>query len=240
MPDVFPTSPADGTHIYDDFLSNDGVTDGLVGELNWEMAAIGTISVVTFVASQNGIVRFTTASNANGNGTAFRLKADSVVLAGTNQMFRFRARIPDITGNVIADNNFRIGLGDNEASTDHAVGVWVGCDGGVISFKGASTNGDITQAAANVAGFTSGTTLVLGTWYDFAVFMEGTNDNGGPKTLKFYVDGTLAGKIENFLLGDTETMEPSIVPWQDQGGAQSYQLDIAYVEYWVPRNYPTA
>lgn len=236
MPDIFPNSPLDGTYLKDDFLSNDGVTDGIVGELNWEMATIGTISVVTFVASQNGIVRFTTANNADGNGTAFRLKADSVVLAGTNQMFRFRVRVPDIAGNVIADNNFRIGLGDGETASDHAVGVWVNCDGGVISFKGASTFGDITQAAANVSGFTSGTTLVKGTFYDFAVFMEGTNVNGGPKTLKFYVDGTLAGKIENFKIGDTETMEPSIVHWQDQGTAKDYELDLDYIEYWFPRN----
>ena len=236
MPDIFPNSPLDGTYIKDDFLSNSGVADTTVGELGWEMTTIGNASTPSFVAGQNGIMRVTTAGTADGDGEAFTLHPDAITLAGTNQMVRVRVRYPDISGNVIAANNFRIGFSDSVTATDGAVGVWVDSAGGVLALDGASTNGDINQLATGVSTLTSGTTMVLGTWHDLAVFCEGTNVNGGPKTLKLYVDGELAATIENFLLGSTETMELSIVHYQLSGGAATLELDIDYIEAWLPRN----
>ena len=236
MPDIFPNSPLDGTYIKDDFLSNSAVADATVGELGWEMVTIANASTPSFVAAQNGIMRITTAGTADGDGEAFVLHPDAIVLSGTNQVIRCRVRYPDISGNQLAGNNFRIGFSTSVTAAEPAVGVWIDSDAGVISFDGASTNGDISQAAANVSTLTSGTTMVLGTFHDLAIHMEGVNANGGPKTLKLFCDGELAGTIENFLLGSTETMELSIVHWQDSGSADDLELDIDYIECWLPRN----
>jgi hypothetical protein len=236
MPDNFPNSPKDGTYIKDDFLTNAGVADATVGELDWEMVTIANASTPSYPASQNGVMRITTAGTADGDGEAFLLHPDMILLTGTNQSLRFRARYPDISGNAIAGNNFRIGFSTSVTAADNTVGVWVESDAGVITVEGASTNGDISEAAATVSTLTSGTTMVLGTWHDFAVFCEGTNANGGPKTVKLFVDGELAATIENFLLGSAETMELSIVHWQDTGGAATLELDIDYIEAWLPRN----
>ena len=46
----FSTSPADGTHIFDDFASNESIADGLIGKLNWDMTTIGNVSVPSYVA----------------------------------------------------------------------------------------------------------------------------------------------------------------------------------------------
>ena len=236
MPETIPNSPLDGTHIYDDFLANSAVANGTVGRLKWVMTTIASqASVPTFIQAQNGVMRITTEGTTNGNGEAFTTDPDGITLAGGGQFFRFRVRYPQIGGNVIAANNFRIGFSASVTATEPDVGVWVDSDAGVISFDGASTNGDITQAVTGAASLTSGTTMILGTWHEFAIFMEGTNVNGGPKTLKLFVDGAIAGTIENFLLGSTETMEFGIVHWQDQGTGQHYELDIDYIEAWLPR-----
>ena len=226
-------SPLDGTYIKDDFLSNSGVADATVGELGWEMTTIANASTPSFVAGQNGIMRVTT-QGTTGDGEAFTLHPDAIVLSGANQSVRFRVRYPDISGNLLAGNNFRIGFSTSVATTEPTVGVWVDSDSGVIELDGASTNGDLNAAAAGVSTLTSGTTMVLGTWHDFAIFMEGTNTNGGPKTLKLFVDGELAATINNFLLGSAETMELSIVHWNDSGA--TLELDIDYIEAWLPRN----
>ncbi len=227
------TSPRDGTHIFDNFHANSGVADATVGSLNWEMTTISSASTPTFVASQNGIMRVTTAGSS-GDGEAFTLHPDGVVLAGTNQEFWFRVRYPDITGNVIAANNFRIGFSASVTATEPAVGVWVDSAAGLISFDVASTNGDISVAATGVSTLTSGTTMVLDAWHDFHVIMDGTNANGGPDRIRLFVDGELAGTINNVLLGSTETMEYSIVHWNSSGA--TLDLDIDYIEFWLPRN----
>jgi hypothetical protein len=233
MPDTFPNSPLDGTYIKDDFLSNSGVADATVGELGWEMVTIANASTPSFVAGQNGIMRVTT-DTTGGDGEAFVLHPDAILLAGTNQMVRARVRYPTLSGNVLAGNHFRIGFGDSVTATTNAVGVYVESAAGVLTLHGASTNGDIAQAAAGVSTLTSGTTMVIDTWHDIAIFCEGTNANGGPKTLKMFVDGELAGTADNFLLGSTETMELQIVHWCSTGA--SLEFDIDYIEAWLPRN----
>ncbi len=227
------TSPRDGTHIFDDFFANSGVADATTGTLNWELTTIANASTPTFVAGQNGILRDTTAGSS-GDGEAYTLHPDGVVLSGTNQQFWFRARYPTISGNVLAANNFRIGFSDSVTTTEPAVGVWVDSAAGVISFDVASTNGDISVAAAGVSTFTSGTTMVIDTWHDFWVTMDGTNANGGPDRIRLFVDGELAGTINNALLASTETMEFSIVHWNSSGA--TLEFDIDYIEFWLPRN----
>ncbi len=227
------TSPRDGSHIFDDFFSNDGVADATTGALNWELVTIANASTPTFVASQNGILRDTTAGSS-GDGEVYRLAAGAVTLGGTNQEIWFRARYPTISGNVLAANNFRIGFGDSETTTDSTVGVWVNSLAGVIDLDGASTNGDINVAAAGVSTFTSGTTMVIDTWHDFHIVMDGTNTNGGPDRVRLFIDGELAATINNFLLGSTEVMEFSIVHWNSSGATLEFDLD--YIEFWLPRN----
>lgn len=236
MPDIFPNSPLDGTYIKDDFLSNSAVADGTIGELGWEIATITVATTYTYVASQNGILRATITGTNSGDGSVLHLEPDGIVLAGTNQVVRCRVRYPDITDNLVATNNFRIGFSDSITVTEPGVGIWIDSDAGVLSFDVASTNGDVSVAAANVSSLTSGTTMVLGTWHDLALHMSETNVNGGPKVIHFFVDGELAGTITDSLLGDAETMELSILHWQDASGGDSLEFDIDYLEAWLPRN----
>ena len=231
-----PTTVVDGTHIKDDFLGNSAVADAVLGTVGWEVITIANASTLAFVAGQNGILRFTTAGTADGDGGMISTHPDGITLAGTNQLFRGRFRIPTISGNTLADNNFHFGFGDGVTAADHAVGVWVHCDAGVLTLDGASTNGDLTQAVAGVSTLTSGTTMVVDTWHNLEVQMEGVNANGGPATLKLFVDGELAATINRFLLGSAETMEFGFKHWQDSGGADTLECDVDYIEAWLPRN----
>jgi len=233
MPTIFPNSPLDGTYIRDDFLSNSGVADTTVGDLGWEMATIANASTTAYVAGQNGILRDTTAVTG-GDGEAYNLHPDAIVLSGTQQMVRTRVRIPTITGNVLAGNHFRVGFGDSVTATDPAVGVWVRGTAGVLTLEGASTNGDLSQAVAGVSTLTSGTTMVIDTWHDLAIFMEGTNVNGGPNKIKLFVDGELGATVNSFLLGSAETMELGFAHWNSTGA--TLEWDIDYIEAWLPRN----
>lgn len=237
MPTIFPNSPLDGTYLKDDFLSNSAVSDAAVGELEWEITLVGSnASTFTFVAGQNGILRSTTNATANGDGGALHLHPDAIVLAGTNQMVRCRVRFPDVNSNTLADQNFRIGFGDILTASDHDAGIWIDCVAGVLSFDAASTNGNKSVNAANAPTLTSGTTMVLDTWHDLALHMSEVNANGGPKVIKFFVDGFHAGTIPDSLLGETETMELSIVHWNTNGSGEDLELDIDYIEAWLPRN----
>ena len=236
MPNFIPTSATDGTLISDDFVGNSAVADATLGTVGWELATIANASTLTFVAGQNGILRIATNGTAQGDGVAITTHPDGLLLAGTNQEFQFRVRYPTLSGNILATNNFRIGFGDILTATDHAVGVWVNSLAGVIDLDGASTNGDINVAAAGVSTLTSGTTMVIDTWHDFKVIMDGTNTNGGPDRIRLWVDGELAATISNFLLGSTETMEFGIVHWQTASGGDTLELDVDYIEAWLPRN----
>lgn len=236
MPDFFPTSAADGTFLKDDFLTNSAVADATVGDLDWELTAIANASTITYVASQNGIIRDTTAGVANGDGQAYTLHPDGLVLAGTDQLFRFRVAYPNVAGNQIAGHNFRLGISDSVTATAGVVGVYVESLAGVVTLHGRSANGNKSAAAVGVPGFTGGTTMVFGTTYNFEVRMEGTNANGGPDTLTLFVNGEKAAQIENFLIGSAETCECSMVHWQTTGGAITLELDVDYIEFWLPRN----
>jgi hypothetical protein len=230
MPDTISTSPADGTHTFDDFHSNAAITDGLLGSLDWNMTTVGAgASTPSFVASQNGIMKLTTDGTAT-RGLAVHLMPDKVTLGGGDGVFvRCRVRM----GTTLTGNNFRIGFSASVTLTEPVVGVWIDSAAGVISFDVASTNGDQSVAVTGVTTLTSGTTAVVDTWHDYELRMSGTNANGGPDQIDCFVDGEPAGSIKNSLLGSTETMEYSIVHWDSTGAAQI--LDIDYYEAYIPR-----
>jgi hypothetical protein len=153
-----------------------------------------------------------------------------VTLGGGDGVFiRFRVRL----STTLAGNNFKIGLGDALTVVDSAVGIWIEADAGVLSVEGASTNGDLSTSVGGVSTLTSGTTMVVDTWHDFELRLSGTNANGGPATVDCFVDGEPAGSLKNFLLGSAEVMEFSIVPWDDAGTAQKFDID--YYEAYIPR-----
>lgn len=237
MPNVIPGSATDGTLLQENFMGNSAVADALMGTLRFEITALTTADTLSFLASPNGVLRMTGAGAADNTGSVLNTHPDGIVLVGGNQEFVVKLRYPAITGNVLAANNFRVGFTDSVAITEPAVGVWVDSNAGVIEFDVASTNGDINVAAAGPVGttLTSGTTMVLGTWHEFRFIMDGTNTNGGPDRVRFFVDGRLHGTINNVLLGSTETMELTLVHWQDSGGAASLELDVDYIEAWIPR-----
>ena len=230
-----PISPADGIHLKDDFYSNDPVTDALIGELHWEFAAIGGAGTIAYLTQlPYGAFKDTTRATADGDGCCYRLFTDGLVLNGKGGGFAFRARLTD----QIASNNFRIGVDDSVTATAPDCGIWVNCDGGVISLECYSNDhGDAGSAAAAqqcaTASYTltSGTTMVVATWHDFLVQWTGTNGQGGPRFVELFVDGILsASSFCN--LDDDEEVECKIIHWQDSGGALAVELDIDYYEFW--------
>ncbi len=86
------------------------------------------------------------------------------------------------------------------------------------------------------SGTALGTAMVLGTWHEFMFVTEGVNANGGPATIRLYVDGELGATITGFLITSAETMELSIKHWQTAVGGDTLELDIDYLEVWLPRN----
>lgn len=230
MPDNFSSSPADGTHTFDDFHSNSAVSTGLLGNLDWIETAITGASTPSFIASQNGVMRLTS-DGTTAHGSAYHLMADKVTLGGGDGVV-IRARIRMVT--TLTGNNCRIGLDDSVTATDGAVGVFFVSNAGVLSFDVASTNGDQTKAVTGVSTLTSGTTMVLATWHDVELRLSGTNANGGPATIDCFVDGEFGGSIKNVLLGSTETMEFKIVQW-DSGAGAAQVLEIDYYEVYIPR-----
>jgi hypothetical protein len=231
-------SPRHGLYLKDDFLSNEAVTDAVVGELRWEMVTIGNASTTAFLVTTStgvnayGVLRDTTAATADGDGEVYRLDEDNIVLGPSSGYFTFKVRLV----NFIGSNNFRIGLADSVTATEPTVGIWVECDAGVISLQAASAgHGDTSAAAASVGTFTSGTTMVLGTWHTFQVHWSGENSQGGPKYAALYCDGYLAAQLHNIEIDDDEEMELSIVHWQDSGAAANRLLDIDYIELFIAR-----
>lgn len=236
MPTWIPNSVTDGTLIQDDFQGNSAVADATLGAVGWELTTIGNASTLAFVASQNGILRFTTDSTADGDGEVISTHPDGLVLSGTQQVLRTRIRYPDITGNQLAGNNFRIGFQNSVTATDPTVGIWVGSDAGVLSVQADSTNGDRSANITGVSTLTSGTTMVLGTWHDIEIRCSEENANGGPAVVQVFVDGELGATIDNSVIGSAETVELSLAHWQDTGGTDDLELDVDYIEAWLPRN----
>lgn len=226
----FAISPFDvGYYVYEDFLTNTSISDGAVGKYLWDIDAISAGADTLSYETDQGetFLRMTGGGAGDGDGTALSLGADSVTLGDKGGYVRFRARIPDITGNAVAANNFRIGLSDVRDSSEPVVGLWVDCDGGVIELDAASANGDLNVAASH-PGLTSNTTLVLGTTYNFEVRWSGANSNSdpGPSSVQLFINGHLSAELDNVLIDGAETMEPTITHWCDTGGASTLELDV--------------
>jgi hypothetical protein len=230
--------PMDGYYRVDDFDGNDTViSDGANSRLAWEVVTIGNATtyadlVTTNVtAGRNGVVRMTTGSTADGDGSVLRLNEDTICLKGNRPgSFSFGIRYPV----ELASGNFRIGLQDSVTATSPTVGLWVDSDAGVITLQADSADhGDVSAAAAGVSTLTSGGTCVVATWHDFEVRWGGTNANGGPKEAFLFIDGELACKLTNIVIDDDEEMELSIVHWQDSGGADAVALDIDYIDLFI-------
>lgn len=230
--------PPSGLLLKEDFVSNDSVADAAVGELDWELVTIAnasTLSLLTQAGKNNfGVLRFTTASTADGDGEVIRLFTDGLILVPGVE-FGFKVRYPDITGNQLAGNNFRIGLQDSVTATDPTVGVFVKSDAGVLEVQADSADhGDESQSVADHADLTSGTTMVKGDWTEFVVKCHGENDQGGPANVDLFVNGALGASVP-CNIDDDEEVEFSIAHWQDSGSADDLEFDIDYAWLWIPR-----
>lgn len=237
-----PLSPLDGIRVIEDFITNDAAADATVGQLDWELDAITTADDETYLTGKSGIdggvgvtagvLRLTGAGAADGTGSSFRSFTDGLVINQGAGGFSFRVRYPEIAGNALAGNNFRIGLDDSVTATAPGSGIAVASDAGVITCTAWSNDhGDMTITPTDVPTLTSGTTMVLDVFHTFRVEWEGDNGQGGPRKFFLYVDGYLAGQ-DFVVLDDDEEVELKIVHWQDTGGAASLELDLDFFEYW--------
>jgi len=227
-----PASPIDGVYVKDDFLSNDAVADATIGEMDWEIVNITSASTYTTLAADPdiwGAIRQVTNGTAN-RGSVLRTFTDGLVLSGQGGGFAFRFRVPTITGNALAGNDFRIGVGDSVTITDPGVGITVRSVAGVLTLRSDSTDGgDLTQAIGGVSTLTSGTTAVIDTWHDVLVTWEGANGQGGPRFIECFVDGELGASV--FCnIDDDEEVECKIVHWNTSG--DTLELDLDYYEFW--------
>lgn len=232
-----PISVLEGLFLKDDFLANDSVADGVVGELDWEIGTIGNASTLALENGEvgaPGILKMTTAATADGDGATLTLHPDTILLDKQPGYFVFKARLDD----QIASNNFRIGIiAGSPTSATVTDGIYVDCNGGVITlYADSADHGDKSAAAAGVSTLTSGTTMVVTTWHKFEVRWGGrANAQGGPSEAHLFVDGELACSILNVAIDDDETMEPNIIHWQDSGGALAVELDLDYYELFISR-----
>jgi hypothetical protein len=229
-------SPTAGFYAKDDFLGNDAVADGTVGQLRWEMETIGGASTTTKLVTTNvgenehGVLRDTTAAGAN-QGEVYRFLESSTVLGGAGGYFQFKARL----ATTLAGNCFKVGLQDLITIAEPTVGIWVLSTAGVITLQAHSADhGDVTVAAARVPTLTAGTTMVVDTWHTFKVVWGGENASGGPKEVSLYIDGFLAAHSGAVLIDNDEEMELSIIHWNTTAAALI--MDVDFIEVFLARD----
>ena len=232
------------------FIGNGTITTNLIGQNMWTTTAIGnagTLSYLTTILADDppiGGMRMLTAATADGDGDAVHMLAANARCSGANSEagggFAFRFRYPGITGNVIAANDFYIGVHSGVTATAPTDGIYIESAGGVLTLHAASADhGDVSQAFASGSTLTSGTTAVLDVAHQIEVHWSGENGQGGPKTVEAFCDGEPVASLIA-VIDDDENATPAIVHWQDQGGAQSYELDVHWFEFWQFYDYPTA
>ena len=241
-----PLNGIDGLHVVDRFTNNTGVTTGIVGSNDWVMTTIGnasTLSRIIPAATQiPGGLRFTTAGTADGDGEALLSSTDGIVFKASVKGggFAFAYRYPSIAGNILAGNDFWIGVNSSVTATAPTDGISVFSDAGVLAlFVDSADHGDTTQAVAGVTTLTSGTTAVLGTIHYVEVIWTGENGQGGPRLVEMFVDGEPAAScLCN--IDDDESAEMKILHYQNTGGADTLELDVFFYEYWQWYDWPTA
>lgn len=210
---------------------NDQVSDNNVGSAKLQSTVIGNASTLSHVQTSEGtIFRTTTAATANGDGTAYHTDPDKLAVSlGTILVARFRYPTE------LASSNFRFGLDDSVTATRPTVGVTFESDAGVLKCHADSTNGDLEQAVTGHPDLTSGTTMVVGEWYDFEIRVgHKANPNGGPDDVIYLLNGIVVAQFRP-KIALTETVEFKWVHWQDSGAADAVALDSAYHGLWIPR-----
>ena len=236
MPQLLPFRPASGTYFREDFVSNDAVTTGLVGENDWDFTAIGGGATEAFLITTNtvsgrpGILRDTTAAGAGPDGTAYHMDIDAIVLDSKPGSFSTGVCIPAAAGNTLANNYARIGLDDSVTSTAPTVGIWICITAGRVYLETASADhGDYTGTVAGVDSLTTGHTMVLGTWYDMRVEWWGENANGGPAQAQIFINEQpgLAIPVQCAIDNDEE-MEIKIAHYCD--AADTMEMDFDYYD----------
>ena len=246
-----PSSPAEGVHFVENFAGNGVITTNNIGRNGWTLTNIGgagTQSYLTTILANDppfGGIRDLTRATSDGDGSSIHMLAATARISGALSEkgggFACRFRYPGISGNVIAANNFYIGLHTTRTATAPTDGISIQSLGGVMTLRVDSADGtDATQAFAGGSTLTSGTTAVLDVPHQLEVHWSGENGQGGPRVVEAYCDGEPVATIAGVDLDDDENFTPSLNHWQNQGGAQSYELDYHWFEYWQHMDWPDA
>lgn len=252
-----PLHGQNGIHIVETFvMANDVVTDNNLGHNGFQFTTIGnatTYSYLTGVTDTNGVLRSTTNTTADGDGSVVHSFPDGIVLEGEEGGFSAVVRYPNIAGNALAGNDIIVGVGDvvTAAESTNSIGVWL--DAGVVKLRtDSAANGDELKAAADWdrgtqsgtdAGLTSGTTAVLGEWLAIEARWHGENANGGPDKVDFFLGSDTnpvvaqQGKVYvatvDCHLANTETVELHVLKhYQNSGSGDTLEADIFNFEFW--------
>ncbi|RLC55768.1 MAG: hypothetical protein DRI30_07000 [Chloroflexi bacterium] len=232
------------------FIGNGTITTNLIGQNMWTTTAIanaGTLTYLTTILADDppiGGIRMLTANSADGDGDAVHMLAATARISGAKSTggggFAFRFRYPGIGGNQIAGNNFHIGLHSTVTATVPTDGINIFSDAGVLNLRADTADGtDGSQAFAGGSTLTSGTTAVIDVPHQIEVHWTGENGQGGPRNIEAFCDGEPVASLVTDL-DDDENFTPSIVHYQDTGGAATLELDVHWFEYWQFYDYPDA
>ena len=219
-----------GASVWEDFVTNDSVTDAAVGKMLWEIVAIsGGADTLSYEAADGlTFLRMTGTGAGAGDGTTLRLAADKWTFGPSGGYMRTAVRIPAITGNQVAAHDLKIGFGSVDDGTEPVVGAWFDINGGVVECDVASANGDVNKAVSGHPDLTSGTTLVLGEWVELEIEWSGANSNADPGPAKwlFKLNGDVVAEFKgpDALLDGAETCEPFIVHVSD--GTTTFEYDV--------------
>lgn len=226
--------------LFDDFISNDAVTDNAIGQLGWQFTTIGNAATLAYqTAHPAGVLRVTTAATADGDGTAIHLFPDGLILK-PGVRFGARVRYPV----ELASMNFRVGLDDSVTATRPTVGVTLESDAGVLTCRTDSAgHGDESLAVTRHDGLTSGTTMKVAEWLEVHCQLSGkANAQGGPDAAVFAIvteasDGERVSEQYRVPcnIDDDEEVEPKIAVWQDSGTTDAVAWEIDWYYLGIPR-----
>ncbi len=242
-----PTSPTEGIHIVEDFAGNGTITTNLVGKHGWTITALGNGGTHTYLTTildndpPFGGFRHVTDVTATGDGNALTLLAATLKFPTSvgGGGFAFRFNLPDIASNIIAGNEFYVGVHTSVSVTAPTDGISIQNLSGVLTLRSDSADhGDTSQALAGVGTLTSGTTAVKGVPHSCEVHWSGENGQGGPRIVEAFVDDEPAGSLLCNIDND-EAATLAIVQW-NSGAGNTLESDIHFFEYWQFMNYPTA
>ncbi len=239
-----PTSPTEGVYMREDFFGNGLITTNNVGRNDWAFTAIVTTGTFTYLTEVvpdrpfGGLRHLTHVDSGAGDSLHMLALTGKFPASDRGGGFAFRFIYPSISGNVIATNDFLIGVHTTRTATSPTDGILIKSVAGVMTLRADTADGT-DKAVAFAAGstLTAGTTAVLGVAHDIQVQWSGTNSNGGPLDVEAYCDGEpVASLVTN--MDNDEAATPSINHFCT--GTDTLELDIHYYEYWQFMDYPTA